>query len=898
MDDLSAWLKQAASVALTASTADEAMRRALDLVCEWTGWPLGHVLRTDGADGTLQSTGIWHDDAPARHAAFVAASEQRTFAVGEGLPGRIAATREPAWISDVRVDADFPRLAAARESGVVAAFGFPILSRRGVEGVMEFFAAEPADPDERMLQFASQIGMYLGGALAFDEVKAWRIRLEEAQRLAHIGSWTWDAASDSVRWSDELHRIYGLEPGASPVSLTTYLERVHPDDRGRVASAVANTLATLEPYEHGYRIVRPDGDVRWVHARGEVGEVRGGAAVRLGGYCHDVTAQKQAEERRSRVQEELAGHRRVLERIARGEPFEATLALLCQEVEQRYPEAACTVLLVDDSERVLRHAAAPSLATSFVEAIDGLPITRGMGACGQAASTGETVVVDDTLTSPLTAAFVELAETHDLRSVWSQPLLSAAKVVLGTFAVYRGVPHHPDPEEAAVVSAAANLAALAIERHRTEAALTLAAQADPLTGLPNRARFLHELQACLRGADASVAVMFLDLDGFKWINDSLGHQAGDRVLTDVADRFRHGVGARHTVARFGGDEFTVLIDQATPTRVGRAADAVRAAFVEPFLLDGGEFFLSVSIGIARNDETSDAYGLDRDADAAMYAAKESGRGHQAFFHERLRQRAVARVNLESELRRAVERDEFVLHYQPIVDLASGRWCGAEALVRWQHPRRGLTVPNAFIPLAEETGLIVPLGLRILDRAVAEAATWPLTDPPLYVAANLSAVQVADPALASEIADLLAWYSVAPECLVVEVTESAVMEHLDTARSVLGDLAALGVRAFIDDFGTGHSSIARLGELPVAGIKIDQSFTGRLGRDAEVVSVLAAITELGHALGLHVIIEGIETEAALHEVAALGCDAGQGYHVSLPLPAPDFLRRISPPAAPG
>ena len=616
--------------------------------------------------------------------------------------------------------------------------------------------------------------------------------LSEAQRIAQVGSWNWQVGADTVTWSAGLYRIYGLDPGAGPARFADYLGHVHPEDRDRVGAAVRSTVESLRPYEHEYRVALPDGRTRWVHARGEVVARREGAAERLAGYCQDITARREAEERRERAQRDLAGQQHVLERIARGDGLEETLTLICTDIEQRYPGARCSILLVDKVKRVLHHAAGPSLPDAFCQAIDGLPVAVGMGACGTAAARKEVVVVTDIVTDPLTDAFLALAAANGLRAVWSHPLTSGGGEVLGTFAPYRAHPHQPDESEVQTVTTTGSLAALAIERSLSEEALTAAAKVDPLTGLPNRTWFLEQLTQRLGEPGSRVAVMFFDLDRFKWINDSLGHPVGDRILVQIADRLGRLTDEGHIVARFGGDEFTLLIDDATEAKAVAVARQIESMLAEPFVLDRGEFFLSASIGLALNDHPADAHGLVRDADAAMFAAKERGRARHAMFDEGLRERALTRLTLESELRRALAGDEFVMHYQPILDLRSRQWAG-EALVRWQHPDRGTISPDQFIPLAEETGLIVALGLRILDKVVTEAAGWASRGTNIYFAANASVVQLSDPAFAFEVAALLRRRALPPDRLVLEVTETAVMQRLDTAQAALKRITALGVR---------------------------------------------------------------------------------------------------------
>jgi c-di-GMP-specific phosphodiesterase len=730
-------------------------------------------------------------------------------------------------------------------------------------------------------------------------------RLWDAVRLAQIGSWLLDVDRRLLLCSPELHLLHGLEPrrGAdgqytsSEVSLSDWMDEATPADRGDMEAVIERVVRTGGPVDYEYQ-VKTGRATRWLAAHAEVGQTVDGRIVQIVGYTHDVTARRRTEERRRRTQRELAHQQRVLERIARGEPLEATLAGICRYVERQYPRSGCTVLLLDRAAGVLRHGACPTIDGEYAELIDGLPVGEGMAACGTAAARGDLVIVEDVQSDPLTTQFTEIGQRFNLRSVWSHPLRKAGGEVLGTFAVYRSEPHRPNRTEIRSVISVGTLAALAIERSRAESALQSAANLDALTGLPNRARFLELVNAELQDHERGIAVVSIELNRFTRISNSLGHLAGDRILSEVADRLRSVVAASGLVARFGEYEFTLMVAAEDMRPVRQLADRVLQAIETPIRLDGGEFFLSANIGIARNhDAAADAYSLVRDADAAMSAARAGGPGNHQVYDRRLRAQVIERLNWETELRHGIERGELVLHYQPILNLLDGRWSAVEALVRWEHPRRGLVGPDQFIPLAEETGLIVPLGESVLRMVAIQAKKWRKRIPGLQLAANTSVLQLADPNIADGLLTLLKESGLPPETLQLEVTESALMHELDNTRSTLEQLLDSGVTVLIDDFGTGYSSLARLGELPINGLKIDRQFTRTLGSDPAARQVVRAIAELASAHSLEVVAEGIEDAQALAHVKACGCQFAQGFHLGRPAPAHAVEARLTMPVPP-
>jgi diguanylate cyclase (GGDEF)-like protein/PAS domain S-box-containing protein len=430
------------------------------------------------------------------------------------------------------------------------------------------------------------------------------------------------------------------------------------------------------------------------------------------------------------------------------------------------------------------------------------------------------------------------------------------------------------------------------ERKMFEQELARTAFHDALTGLPNRALFLDRLEQALQRATRQgrrVAVLFLDIDNFKVINDSLGHAAGDQLLVDVARRLAASVRSQDTVARFGGDEFTILLEEITDERAAReTAERIAEQLGAAIQLEDRRVVVSASIGIALSTERGDApESLLRNADLAMYCAKSGGKARAELFDQSMEAEAVERLEIESDLRRALERQEFRVVFQPIVSLETGETVEVEALVRWQHPDRGLVPPPAFIPVAEETGLIVPIGQWVLEAACRQARLWHAehpNDPPLVMSVNLSARQFQHPGLVADIARALGEAELDPSTLKLEITESVVMRDAEAATETLRQLKSLGIRLAIDDFGTGYSSLSYLKRLPVDTLKIDRSFVHGLGQDDQDTAIVRSIVALAKTLHLSVTAEGIEIPAQQAQLRHLGCDRGQGYLFGRPAPA--------------
>ena len=483
--------------------------------------------------------------------------------------------------------------------------------------------------------------------------------------------------------------------------------------------------------------------------------------------------------------------------VARGDSLADTLTALCELVEDSVMDSVCSVMLVDSTGVELQPAAAPNLPTHFVASLaGGIPVAEGLGSCGTAAFRREPVVVVDSRVDPLFEPYREVMDENGLRACWSTPILASSDGrVLGTFAVYWSQPCEPTAGDRAVVDNLVHLGAIAIERKQSEQQLEFQAHHDPLTGLPNRALFLEFLSLALaraRRKHNATAVLFLDLDEFKNYNDSLGHDHGDELLVAVGQRLRGVLRPGDTLARFGGDEFTVLCeDLGGPDAKQHAIDVAERlleALRLPFLPDGEERFLSASVGIALAAGSRELpEDLLRDADAAMYRAKARGKARWELFDERMRARARERIETESALHRALERNEFRLFYQPIVSLTEARYVGVEALVRWQHPERGLVAPQDFVTLAEETGLVVPLGAWVLRDVCRQYGEWrkdARVDPNLVIAVNLSAKQISHPGIVETVEAALSHSQLPARSLCLEITESVLLDDTGPALKTL------------------------------------------------------------------------------------------------------------------
>jgi diguanylate cyclase (GGDEF)-like protein len=584
---------------------------------------------------------------------------------------------------------------------------------------------------------------------------------------------------------------------------------------------------------------------------------------------------------------------RVQRSISQRSPLNEVLDAITEGAATLLDERVVALSLVDvDDDSTVVLVSSAGVAGAQLDAIRRLPV--GEGAVGQAISDDRLVVMEDYAHAP--NALPPIA-AHGLRAAMAAPVHENGKAV-GSLAVgsYRDGRRYT-PYERETLWAFAQQASVALNDARTVDALNRSfsdavhqALHDSLTALPNRALLIDRLDHALARArrwGSAISVLFVDLDDFKVVNDSLGHRVGDQLLTEVADRLRRCIRSSDTAARLGGDEFAVLLEDAgdgldATTVAERILDDLR----RPSTVDGHDVLANASIGIAGTTSgTEEAGELLRNADMAMYRAKSQGKGRFAFFEPEMHTALLERLELEAEMRRGIEAGEFRLHYQPIVTVDDGRVVGLEALVRWQHPVRGMVPPASFIPLAEESGLIVPLGRWVLGEACRYLRAWQEETPPptpVYVSVNVSAHQLHQIGYAREVAEVLEATGLDPASLVLEITESVFMQDSEATLEKLAELRAVGVRLALDDFGTGYSSIGYLRRFPIDVLKIDKSFVDALGTQTQDASLADAIVAMGAALNIETLAEGVEDADQHDRLRALGCNFAQGYLFARPL----------------
>ena len=673
-------------------------------------------------------------------------------------------------------------------------------------------------------------------------------------------------------------------------------DHIHADDHDLAVDSLARTASFPgEKFPYDLRFLCRDGSSCLLEVTAE---------DRVDAGLDDIVFAVRPIDQRRGADAVIGDQWRILDMIGRGERLENTLCEIARLASDRLG-AACAVMIDQDRELVLRVVAAHGFSPELQLALDGTPIGPHSNTCGIAAFRGQAVRSRDVLSDPGWEPSWSVLNSHGIATCWADPILSdRSNYALGALAFMAAREWTPSTDDVRVGDLFASLASVAVQRAQAEAVLHHQAMHDQLTGLPNRALFLDRLEQALaqrRGRPTSVAVLFIDLDRFKIVNDALGHEAGDELLVAVAARIQSATRTANTVARFGGDEFTVLVDDvATPADAFLIGERIAEAFRQPLQLAVGDLVMTVSVGIAISvDDPVAASSMLRDADAAMYRAKHRGRNRVELFDSAMRSEAVARLELVHALQDAVHRKDFALHYQAQVDLQSLRVVGAEALLRWPHPTRGLVGPPDFMSIAEESGAIVGLGNWVLERACHQLQLWDASgaEPLPRIWVNISAAQLSQHGFPTRIQRLLDDMKIDPVRIGFELTERALMSDIDAAIASLSQLKDLGVSTAIDDFGTGYASLNYLRKLPVDMVKIDKTFIDGIGVEPSGLGIVSAIVALVHATNAYVVAEGVEREEQFLALQSVGCDAAQGFWFSDPAPADAVPpRRRQPPSA--
>ncbi len=825
-----------------------ALCTTLRLVCEVTNWDYGEVWLPSRDNTVLECSSAWYGNTPNLEL-FRQTSEKLTFPPNIGLPGRVWVSQEPEWIEDVSVlpKAVFVR-PQAEASGLTSGFAVPIIIGDYVLAVLTFFITQTRAVDQRWVELVSTVATQLGLVIQ-------RKQLEEQLRQERDFSKTLIETSSAFFVAiDARGKIIMMNQGClnalgytlDEVLGTDYLSTFVPKaNRKSLAKSFRQLVNLRQPTVTENYVLTKAGRELLVEWRCRAIFNNNGELDFFFGVGIDVTQRRLVEKESARL---------------------ASLALLTPNPIVETDLAGHIRYLNPEAMRLLPELQDTDIGHPFLAGVSSIAtILRHQGSLKREVKVGE-VYYEQVLHY--------IAEIEGLR-------IYAFDIT---------------------------------ERKLAEAQLIQNAFYDQLTGLANRALFMDRLRQAVRRAKSSgrnnslnqphlFAVLFLNLNRFKVVNDSLGNQIGDQLLQEFARRLQTCLRPTDTVARLGADEFAILIEGIQDvTDATRVAESIHQTLTSPFSLEDNEVFMTVSIGIALNTNSSDRLAehdakssgdhralqpedLLRDADMAMYSAKAKGKALYEVFDTAMHSHAVDRLQMETDLRRAIERQEFQVYYQPIVSLSTSRISGFEALIRWHHPQRGLVFPSEFIPIAEETGLITPIGWWTLREARKQLSIWQEQFPaaqPLAINVNLSCKQLTQPNLIEEIDKVLQETQLAVGSLKLEITESLVMENPDLVRDLLFQLKERNINLCIDDFGTGYSSLSRLHHFPISTLKIDRSFVSRIGALGENSEIVQAIVTLAQTLSMDVVAEGIEVSEQVDPLIALQCDYGQGYFFSKPL----------------
>jgi len=839
-------LQTITSVLREAKDFDTALEISLRKVCEATSWEFGEAWVKNSDNTYLKCHPKWHANSKANLAKLRKFREQSikyTFAPNVGLPGKVWSSRQPKWIQDVSTEPLFLRARIAKECGLKAGLGVPIIVKNEVVAILVFFMSQARSQDQHLINLvvavASQLGFVIQKRLMEEA-----LRSSETELLA-----LFSAMTDVIIVLDSSGRYLKIAPTnpdllykPAPELVGKTLHEVFDQPTADKFQGFIQTAITTEKTVNVEYSLIIDNQEIWFSAN--ISPFDGKQVIWV---AREITAHKLSD---LALQAAEAKYRSIFENAIEG---------IFQTTPDGHYLSANPALA-----RIYGYTSPVELMASLTDIEHQLYVIPQQ----------RTELIQQLRKNDAVTNFEYQVYRKDGSIIWISENCRAVRNPLGNLLYYEGTVED------------------ITYRIKTQEQLHIKAYFDTLTGLPNRALFMEILTKTISDAKnqaSKFALLFLDIDRFKVVNDSLGHLVGDELLVAIAHRLKQCLTQDDTIFRLGGDEFTIILkDIADINQAIQLAEKIQQELNTPFYLTNHQVFTSVSIGIVEPksllETVTTPEAILRDADTALYQAKAINPGGYQIFDQKMRQKAIAALELETDLHQAIKLQQFEIHYQPIVCLTTQKVTGFEALLRWEHPTKGKISPDKFIPITEETGLIIPIGLFVLKKACYQLRQWLAHNPNLTMSVNLSIKQFLMPNLIEEIDKVLQEVNLNPRNLRLEITESCCLQNEHWVTEKLTQLKARNIELCIDDFGTGYSSLSYLHKLPVNVIKIDRSFVKEIEQDTPLAKIARAIFRLTQDLGYYTIAEGIETQVQLDLLKAVGCQFGQGYFFSKPLNA--------------
>ncbi|HWI15737.1 MAG TPA: EAL domain-containing protein [Burkholderiales bacterium] len=886
-----------AAAANEANTPTEALRASLRLICAHGRWSCGHVVTFVPGTGLASTVGsLWEHDSAGRFAPFAEQMNNYDYSTATGsFLGRCVREQQPVWVNDLSRNAEGLRTRRLLDLGARAGLVFPVSLRRETVAILEFFSDEVREPDTLFLENIANITAQLSRPIERHYNAGSHAQLAAIVDSSEDAVISRDLEYRIVSWNPAAERLFGYtadEATGQDIGILIPPELRDEVGRNRQVLSQGQMLKTYDTVRIAKDGRRIPVSLTLSPIRDEAGRMTGNSLI-----LRDISERRDAEQRIERLTRFYAALNETNEAIMRITERDALFERVCEIAVEKGQLALAWIGLVDWENASVRAAAAAGAEVSYVSgACERITAARLQGDSPTAAALRNNCAVIHNQAPPdAITPWREVSGQHGLRALAVIPLVQSGNAI-GALCLYAREWDYFDPELVLLLRKMADNVSFALDnfvreaqRRRAEQRVRHLAHHDVLTTLPNRSLLADRIEVALEQASrrgSQLALLFVDLDRFKLINDSLGHLVGDQALKIVAERLQRCVRASDTVGRHGGDEFLVVLPEIAHVEdAARVAEKIVAEVTGPYFVGEHELATGASVGIAIfPDNATDMVELLRNADAAMYAAKQAGRNCYRFYSESMNARASERLQLEHDLRYAVERGELFLEYQPQIEMATGAVVAIEALARWSHPKLGIVPPDRFIALAEESGLILPIGEWVMREACRQRVAWSALPSAVRMCINVSAIQFRQPDFPELMTDALRAHGLPPGSVELELTESVVMQGAQGVIAALSGLSAQGLTLAIDDFGAGYSSLSYLRHLPIQRLKIDRSFISDLATSDDAVAITRAILSMGHTLGLEVIAEGVETSAQAGLLRAAACDRVQGFLYCRPVSA--------------